>query len=242
MNSVQLLHDITFYAMYMAAAVAAFVIIERLIFYFVSLRDARLLETCMTHEVHSVAELPAELMARDSVPVRAVRQILAEKAALGQRHDLEDLSEAIYIASKEQMHARLWILDTVVTAAPLMGLLGTILGIIDTFAVLATSGISDPSGVSKGIGTALFATALGISIALFGLVFFNHFQERVERINDHLKILLLRAGIGSKFLGAGLEGSTPRPAPVPALTYPKTAEVKPPPFDELAGAKQSASF
>jgi biopolymer transport protein ExbB len=77
-----------------------------------------------------------------------------------------------------------------------MGLLGTILGIIDTFTTLAQSGISDPQGVSAGIGTALFATALGIAIALVGLVFLNHFRDRVDRISDHLKILLLRAAMG----------------------------------------------
>jgi biopolymer transport protein ExbB len=199
MNYVLILHDITFYAMYVAAALAAFVIIERLIFYFTTMSHARKLESVMTHEIHDIKELPADLMNKDSVPVEVVRHILSEKSKLARRRDLEDLSDAIYIATKDKMHARLWLLDTVVTAAPLLGLLGTILGIIDTFAVLATQGISDPSGVSKGIGTALFATALGISIALFGLVFFNHFQERVERINDHLKILLLRAGIGSSY-------------------------------------------
>jgi biopolymer transport protein ExbB len=83
-------------------------------------------------------------------------------------------------------------LDTIVTAAPLLGLVGTILGIIDTFAVLASSGISDPSGVSKGIGTALYATALGISIALFGLLFYNFLRECSDRLNDQLKELLLR--------------------------------------------------
>ncbi len=83
-------------------------------------------------------------------------------------------------------------LDTIVTASPLLGLLGTILGIIDTFTALARSGISDPSGVSAGIGTALFATALGISVALFGLLFFNHFQERIERLSDQMKVLILR--------------------------------------------------
>ena len=84
------------------------------------------------------------------------------------------------------------LLDTIVTAAPLLGLLGTILGIIDTFSALAKAGISDPSGVSAGIGTALFATALGIGVALYGLLFFNYFQEQVERVGDVIKVLLLR--------------------------------------------------
>ncbi|WP_148050475.1 MotA/TolQ/ExbB proton channel family protein, partial [Pseudomonas protegens] len=80
---------------------------------------------------------------------------------------------------------------------PLLGLLGTILGIIDTFKALAETGVSDPGEVSKGIGTALYATALGIAIALGSMIFHNHFQDRVERITDHLKILLLRAGMGT---------------------------------------------
>ncbi|MBV8658322.1 MAG: MotA/TolQ/ExbB proton channel family protein [Burkholderiales bacterium] len=196
--NVQLMHDMTFYAMYACAALAAFVIVERLIFYIVTMRHARELEAVMHHDIHDVSELPADLVSRESVPVEVLRQMLETKQKLTRRSDVEDLSEAIYIAMKAKLHNRLWILDTVVTAAPLLGLLGTILGIIDTFAVLATSGVSDPSGVSRAIGTALLATALGIAIALFGLVFFNHFQERVERINDHIKILLLRAGIGSQ--------------------------------------------
>jgi biopolymer transport protein ExbB len=76
------------------------------------------------------------------------------------------------------------------------GLLGTILGIIDTFKALAVSGVSDPGQVSQGIGTALYATALGIGIAVVGMFFFNLFQERIERINDHLKVLMLRACVG----------------------------------------------
>lgn len=95
-----------------------------------------------------------------------------------------------------EVQQRLWILDTIVTAAPLLGLLGTILGIIDTFKALAVSGVSDPGQVSQGIGTALYATALGIGIAVVGMFFFNLFQERIERINDHLKVLMLRACVG----------------------------------------------
>jgi len=88
-------------------------------------------------------------------------------------------------------------LDTIITLSPLMGLLGTILGIIETFGALAQSGISDPASVSAGIGTALFATALGIAIALYGLIFFNLFQDRVERIGEHLRIIILHAGLGA---------------------------------------------
>ena len=194
--SYQLLHEITFYAMYAVLALGVLVIIERLIFYVVTHRHATQLEAVMTHNVHSVKDLPEALLSRGSVGAVALREMLETKNQLASHKDIEDLSEAIYIAMKAKLLSRLWILDTIVTAAPLLGLLGTILGIIDTFSALAQSGISDPSAVSKGIGTALFATALGIGIAVVGLAFFNLFQEKVERINDHLKILLIRAGMG----------------------------------------------
>lgn len=192
----QLLHEITFYAMYAVLAIGVLVIIERLIFYVVTHKHATQLEAVMTHNVHSVKDLPEALLSRGSVGAVALREMLETKNQLTSHKDIEDLSEAIYIAMKAKLLSRLWVLDTIVTAAPLLGLLGTILGIIDTFSALAQSGISDPSAVSKGIGTALFATALGIGIAVIGLAFFNLFQEKVERINDHLKILLIRAGMG----------------------------------------------
>jgi len=195
--NMSLLHDATFCAMYVSAAIVTLVIVERLIFYGYTLRSARALEATLTRETLASGGLPLGVDGKaQSIPAAAIRQMLDERASYRSRDDIEDMSSAIFVASKAKLEHHLWILDTVVTAAPLMGLLGTILGIIDTFTALAQSGISDPQGVAAGIGTALFATALGITIALYGLVFLNHFRDRVERIADHLKILLLRAAMG----------------------------------------------
>jgi biopolymer transport protein ExbB len=183
-----LLHDITFWAMYLLAAVGVYVIVERLIFYQVSLAGARRL-----------VRLPAGELAHaggQGVAGEALTQLLQERPRLSSRHEQEDLADVVYLNARDRLQRHLWLIDTLVTAAPLMGLLGTILGIIDTFQALATSGISDPGAVSKGIGTALFATALGICIALVGLVFNNYFNDRVERIGDQLKLLILKAGAG----------------------------------------------
>lgn len=186
--NLNILHDLTFYALYAALAIAVFVAIERLIFFSQTARRTRELEDAVEHG----AVPPAALVAADNVPGRAAKHMLDRLPYVGSRHDLEDLSEEVFIDSRTHLARHLWMLDTIVTASPLLGLLGTILGIIDTFTALARSGISDPSGVSAGIGTALFATALGISVALFGLLFFNHFQERIERLSDQMKVLILR--------------------------------------------------
>ncbi len=91
------------------------------------------------------------------------------------------------------MNARLWILDTIVTAAPLLGLLGTILGIMQTFTALAAGGVSDPAAVSRGIGTALLATAVGIGTALYGLIALNLLSRQAEYLIDRFKTFLLRS-------------------------------------------------
>ena len=183
-----ILHDITFYALYAALAVAVFVAAERLIFFTVTSKRTRELEDAVEHG----AAPPAVLVNAENVPARASKHMMERLPSVRSRHDLEDLSEEVFIDAQTQLKKHLWMLDTIVTASPLLGLLGTILGIIDTFTALARSGISDPSGVSAGIGTALFATALGISVALFGLLFFNNFQERIEKLSDQMKVLILR--------------------------------------------------
>lgn len=192
----QALHEITFLVMYLAAGLATFVIGERLIFYVITSRRARALEALLIAGEGKADEIIQRFEGCASVPAEALRRMIALQHRMTARQDQEDVSEAIYLSLKAKLQRHLWMLDTVVTAAPLLGLLGTILGIIETFTALAQSGISDPAGVSAGIGTALFATGLGIAIALYGLVFFNLFQERVERISEHLRIIILYAGLG----------------------------------------------
>ena len=94
-----------------------------------------------------------------------------------------------------RVQARLWILDTVVTAAPLLGLLGTILGIMDTFNALSSGGISDPAAVSRGIATALLATAVGIGTALYGLLGHNVLHRAADDLIEGVKSLLLQTTI-----------------------------------------------
>lgn len=193
-----LLHDITFYVMYAAMAIAIFIAIERGIYFAYVRRQARALAEVLGANVHSERDLPQSLARRDSLPLNMVLPVLAQKASQGSRKDLDDVIETQYLTTRAPLARSLWIIETITTAAPLLGLLGTILGIIDTFKALATAGVSDPGQISGGIGTALFATGLGIAIALFCVVFHNFFQDSLERINDQLKILLIRAATGAR--------------------------------------------
>ncbi|HUO65246.1 MAG TPA: MotA/TolQ/ExbB proton channel family protein, partial [Terriglobales bacterium] len=78
-------------------------------------------------------------------------------------------------------------LDTVITAAPLLGLLGTVTGMIAAFGVLSTSGMNQPNAITGGVAEALIATAVGLGIAIVTLVPYNYFSAKVERAAEAME-------------------------------------------------------
>ncbi len=90
---------------------------------------------------------------------------------------------------EQVLAARLWILETVVTAAPLLGLLGTILGMMHAFHLIGNQGLVNPAGVTGGVAQALIATAVGLLIALCSLFGFNFFSRLQTRTLDEMERL-----------------------------------------------------
>lgn len=120
---------------------------------------------------------------------------LNEDATTGPIASVIDAGQSSFKFSPEEMErsmrdrAELWlpllekrldILDTIITAAPLMGLLGTITGMMASFQVLSSKGVNEPSAITGGVAEALIATATGLVIALACLLAFNYFNHRVK--------------------------------------------------------------
>jgi biopolymer transport protein ExbB len=187
MTFTETLHHLTFGLMIAAAVVAAVVSVERMLFAGMNLRRAR----AALQVVQKGPQAVESTLGKDADP-HLVRGLLGRHGRDLPASVRQDQSDADYIHARDELFRRLWMLDTVVTAAPLLGLLGTIFGIVDTFLALSSSGMSDPAAVSAGIGTALYAMALGISIALIGLLCFNFLSDRNERICEHMKMLVLK--------------------------------------------------
>jgi len=82
----------------------------------------------------------------------------------------------------------LWILGTIGSSAPFIGLFGTVVGIMRAFHSMALVGTGGFGVVAGGISEALIATALGLAIGIVSLVFYNYLQNRVERIDGALRI------------------------------------------------------
>ena len=109
-----------------------------------------------------------------------------------------DCDETLAIAAAEEVRPRfergLVILSTVVTAAPMLGILGTVVGIIQSFELLGgDASISDPRQVSGGIAEALITTASGLVVALIALFPYMVFRAQQERATGRMESVISAA-------------------------------------------------
>jgi biopolymer transport protein ExbB len=162
-----------------ASVISVTVIIERLLY----LRAARILPPNLLPEVIAVTR-------SGSVDSEVVERLesnspLGRVLAAGMRNreaSREVMKEAIEEAGRaaaHQLERYLTTLGTIATLAPLMGLFGTVIGMIELFG--ATGGVgADPLQVAHGISVALYNTGFGLAVAMPSLVFHRHFHALVD--------------------------------------------------------------
>ncbi len=96
----------------------------------------------------------------------------------------EAFGQLLASAAKQQLNSMRRgqpLLDTVITVAPMLGILGTVLGIIDSFKVLGDVGVEDPRAVVGGIAQALITTAAGLAVAVLALLPHNRFRHLLQQ-------------------------------------------------------------
>lgn len=189
--SSDIFHELTFWMLYLMGAAVVWVGLERAIYlrYLLSRTKAFL------HGSNTGTTFKPDTLAQernDDVVATLVKLVEETSSSLLSPERRQALLQASFFEWQAHASRRIWIIDTVVTAAPLLGLLGTIFGIIETFVALASEGNPDPQRVSAGIGTALYATGLGISVALLGVLVLNFCNSRLERLQELFKALLIR--------------------------------------------------
>jgi biopolymer transport protein ExbB len=165
--------------------VALALIIERVS----SLRTARVAPPKLLDEVISVTR--AHLPGADVVNKLAENSILGAVLASGLRTVIADprLTEPVLRASFEsagrvaihRMERFMNTLGTIASAAPLLGLLGTVIGMIEIFGSQApTGGGNNPAMLAHGISVALYNTAFGLMVAIPALIAYRYFRGRIE--------------------------------------------------------------
>ena len=97
------------------------------------------------------------------------------------REAMKEAIEEAGRAAAHQLERYLTTLGTVATLAPLMGLFGTVIGMIEIFGSQAPSG-SNPIVLAHGISVALYNTAMGLVVAIPSMIFYRHFRSRVDSL------------------------------------------------------------
>ena len=117
---------------------------------------------------------------------------------------LHEALETCAMTELDKFRRSLMVLDTIVTLAPMLGILGTVTGIITSFNLLSSSGMQNPEGVTKGIAEALITTAAGLVVSMFALLPFNAYSSHVRRIargleyTAHLLEVACARGVGKQ--------------------------------------------
>lgn len=166
------------YPLLACSIISLTVVIERLIFWIIlnRRRNRQLLD-----EIMDLCESGDwEAVRREtSVSKDPIIKILIS-GILHRRYSMAKAMEASASDEIKRMRRFMNVLDTMITVAPLLGILGTVIGIIQSFNVLGTSGIEHPELVTAGIAQALITTAAGLAIAILTVFPYNYFNSLVE--------------------------------------------------------------
>ncbi len=169
-----------------ASIISMALVIERSFFWLRQRRRKR--QKSLLDEAISMAEAgdfngALKALAGSDTPVTRVL-----RAGILQR-DLDPAAamEAGSISEVKSMQRHLSVLDTIITLAPLLGLLGTVAGMIQSFGILSETGIGNPLAVTGGIAEALIATAAGLTVAITTLIPYNYFLSMAERTLEDIE-------------------------------------------------------
>ncbi len=132
------------------------------------------------------------------------------------RHIMKESLEETGRHAAHHLNRYMTALGTVAAVTPLLGLLGTVVGMIQVFSVITTMGVTSPSDLAGGISTALITTAAGISVAVPALIFHRYFNGR---INDYVVRLEQEALKLVELSADSRTGNKPRP---PVQQKPRT--------------------
>ncbi|MBN1226761.1 MAG: MotA/TolQ/ExbB proton channel family protein [Deltaproteobacteria bacterium] len=167
------------YPLLLCSIIALTVIIERSIFWII---EGHRRNQGLVNSVLSLAEVGDWPTIKEKI--EGSQDFVIRILVTGILHREFSMTKAMETAASDEldrMRQHLSILDTMITVSPLLGIFGTVIGIILSFELLGESSLADPQAVTVGISQALITTAAGLGIAILSLFPFNYFNTRVEK-------------------------------------------------------------
>jgi len=146
---------------------------------------------------------------------------IVESLVLARRQSHAQLAEALNVTGRrevERLERGLMTLEIVAATSPLLGLLGTVLGMVTVFNAINTEGLGNAQVLSGGISEALITTVTGLIVAIPALAFYSYFNKRVESFANEMQ------EIGTMFIARLVDGQrAPESQKGPADILPKSA-------------------
>ena len=166
------------YLLLLCSLTVAAIAIDRFLLYRRASHGASALEADVAAALRKkkLDEVAPAVKGKDNMVAHLVQSAVDARAA---GEDVPMTLEAVYGEAAMLLRARLNYLSTIVTLAPLLGLLGTISGMIQSFSVFNLQA-GQPMAITGGIGEALIATATGLLVAIFALVVHTYFAQRMD--------------------------------------------------------------
>lgn len=165
-----------------SSILASTIVVERLWV----LRRGRIMPKGLVAEVlklHRQRALDAERLRQIATRSPLGRILVA--GLVNRAHSREVMKEAIHDTGRHvvaRLERYLSTLGTIASITPLLGLLGTVIGMIDVFNVIIEAGVGDPGVLAGGIAKALVTTAAGLAVAIPSLIFFRYLDSRVDKL------------------------------------------------------------
>ncbi|MHB1608489.1 MAG: MotA/TolQ/ExbB proton channel family protein [Acidiferrobacter thiooxydans] len=181
--------DGVLYLMVVILTIALAVIIDRSWYLRRTLLEGNsLVERLGAQKEATRAQLSALAATAPDLPEAILLDVAARHMGVTSSEQLANRLDEATLRLAPALDKRLWILDTIVTLAPLLGLFGTIVGMFHAFSVLSAPGHA-PTAVTGGIADALVATASGLFVAMTGLLAFNGLNNKVRVVLHQLDIV-----------------------------------------------------
>jgi biopolymer transport protein ExbB len=176
----------------LCSVIALAIVIER----FASLRTNNIAPAALTEKV-------GKLLKKGNLDSKTIAEIeehspLGRVLAAGLKNPNQHrvvVKESVEEAGRHVVHdleKHLQTLGTIATITPLLGLLGTVIGMIKVFAAITTFGVGDPQALAEGISEALVTTAAGLSVGIPSLMFHRYFRGKVNELTVDMEQQALR--------------------------------------------------
>ncbi len=173
----------------LASIIGVAIVIERYVFLSKEKASMKKLFNIAREKIKkgSIRDIIAVCDAENSVSSNILKTAVEAYLNGASKEDIENSIEDISKIELPVLNRYLYLLGTMVTVSPMLGLLGTVLGMIKSTTVLAEKGLASPSELLAGIAEALITTAAGLIVAIPLLVLYNYLTNRAQEIIEEIE-------------------------------------------------------